>query len=312
MVGSVCIWRLVRLNNNRVLFLKVCKYGREIRTFSANSVKYKESEGDNSNLSAGLTSRLPPLLRRRRSLSPLERISGLLPQDSLSPEVMLLRDQNESESTDDTDRSETRGLKEGSRTSEDDSDTAEKPQTPGALSDAACEKEEGSCPHVPGERALAFGELLVAEYSKKGRVEFRKLLQLQSGARVMSSWGFIPHDHIVGKRAGQFLKTGRGVPILIRRPSLEDYVLLMKRGPAIAYPKVLTWLGCDVIGVLWPRGSCRSLFPPGCSHHADDDGRHRRGLCAGVRLRVRGHVSVPVQSRSLSEIYGLRFQVYCI
>lgn len=253
MVGFVCIRRLVRLNSNRVLFLKVYKYGREIRTFSANSVKYKESEGDNSNPSPGLTSRLPPLLRRRRSLSPLERISGLLPQDSLSPEVMQLRDPNESESTDDTER------QESSRTNEDDSDTAEKPSNPGSLSDAAC--EEGSCPHVPGERALAFGELLVAEYSKKGRVEFRKLLQLQSGARVMSSWGFIPHDHIVGKRAGQFLKTGRGVPLLIRRPSLEDYVLLMKRGPAIAYPKVLTWLGCDVIGLLWLRGSYTSLFP---------------------------------------------------
>lgn len=237
MAGLAFMRRLVRINNNRVLFVKLHKYRRELRTFSANFVKLKETEGDNTNLSPEMNSRWTLLSRRRRPLSPLERISDLLPQDALSPEVMQLRGQNKTEATDETELSETRFIQEHSGTTENDSDTFEEPNPPGAHSYAAFE-EEGSCPSVPGERLLAFGELLVAEYSKKGRVQFKKLFQLQSGARVMSSWGFIQHDHIVGRHSGQFLQTGRGVSILIRRPSLEDYVLLMKRGPAIAYPKV--------------------------------------------------------------------------
>lgn len=44
---------------------------------------------------------------------------------------------------------------------------------------------------------------------------------------------------------------------------------------------------------------------PGCSYYADDDGYHRGRLCFGVRLGVRGHVSVPVQSRSAPIILSL-------
>lgn len=238
---AACMQRLIRINSNRVLFSKVHKCRRELRT-SANPVKLKEIEGDSHNLSPELNSRWTALSRRRRPLSPLERVSGFLPQDALSPEVMQLRDQSK---TDHTELLETRFIPENCGTTEDDSDTLEEPSPPRAHSYAAL-KEEGSCPPVPGERLLAFGELLVAEYSKKGRVEFKKLFQLQSGARLMSSWGFIQHDSIVGQRSGQFLKTGRGVSILIRRPSLEDYVLLMKRGPAIAYPKVHDMVGCGI------------------------------------------------------------------
>lgn len=244
MAGLVCVRPLVRINSNRVLFLKAHKCRREIRTFFANSVKYKE--GDNLNLSSELTSRLNLLSRKRRSLSPLERIGGLLSQEALSPEVMQLMDLNETETTDETELSETCLIQDDSGLSEDNSDIPEEPKTPCDHSNVAL-KDEGSHPSVPGERTLAFGELLIAKYFKKGQVEFKKLFQLQPEARLMGNWGFIQHNDIVGKRACQFLKTGRGVPILINRASLEDYVLLMKRGPAIAYPKVLVSpLGCNV------------------------------------------------------------------
>lgn len=259
MAGFVCMRRLVRLNSNRALFLNVHKCKGEIRTFFANSVNYKEAEGDNSNLSPKLASRLTLLSRRRRSLSPLERISGLLPQDALSPEVMQLRDLNETDTTAETEPLETCLIQEDCGPSEDDLDTHEDPKPPGVHSDVTFREEE-SCPSVPGERLLGFGELLVAEYSKKRRVEFKKLFQLQSGARLMGNWGFIQHNDIVGKRAGQFLKTGRGVPIFIRRASLEDYVLLMRRGPAIAYPKVRMSVGYDVCCV-WEWRRQTSVFP---------------------------------------------------
>ncbi|CAL9686202.1 unnamed protein product [Knipowitschia caucasica] len=92
-------------------------------------------------------------------------------------------------------------------------------------------------PCLKGETRLKFGEFLVAEYRKKGQVEFKKMFMLHLGMRLQSSWGVIPHEEIAGMSAGSFLNTNRGVSILIRRASLEDYVLFMRRGPAISYPK---------------------------------------------------------------------------
>ena len=204
-----------------------------MRTFSTGSVKCNEKEGDGSDSSAPstkLSSRQELLSRRRRPLSPLERISGMLPQDTLSPEVMQLREQNPAE---DTSIQVSVTQEESGRETESHhaSDTAAETQLNGAL-------QEDSSLTLPGETLLTFGELLVAEYRKKGRVEFRKMFQLQAGVRLQSSWGVILHEDIAGQPAGRFLKTSRGVSILIRRASLEDYVLFMKRGPAIAYPKV--------------------------------------------------------------------------
>lgn len=318
--GLVFVHRLVRISTssqrhlcNRDILVKLHKCRREIRAFSTASVKCNESEGDKSGsspLGIELTSRQTPLSRRRRPLSPLERISGLLTQDALSPEVMQLMEQNQQGPAEEPDvqvsvthcTPEESGPKADDSESHRASDTAEEPNTSGAQQNGAFH-EEKSWPTLPGESLLAFGEMLVAEYRKKRRVEFRKMFQLQSGTRLQSSWGVILHDDIVGQPAGRFLKTGRGVPILIRRASLDDYVLLMKRGPAITYPKVQDFFLCysvkeyGSVVLLTDIVYFLSLFP-GCSHYADDDGCHRGGLRVGVRLGVRGHVSVPVQSRS--------------
>ncbi|CAB1334848.1 unnamed protein product [Coregonus sp. 'balchen'] len=89
---------------------------------------------------------------------------------------------------------------------------------------------------LPGEHLLTFGKLLLAEYRKKGRVEFRKMFQLQDGHRLQSSWGTIGHSDIAGLPAGDFIRTIHGTLILIHRPNLEEYLLYMKRGLAITYP----------------------------------------------------------------------------
>lgn len=117
---------------------------------------------------------------------------------------------------------------------------------------------------LPGEHLLTFGELLLAEYRKKGRVEFRKMFQLQDGQRLQSSWGTIGHSDIVGRHAGDFIRTIHGTPILIRRPNLEEYVLYMKRGPAIAYPKVLYVANAPV----WHWKRQNFFFPR--IHHATE------------------------------------------
>lgn len=220
---STCSQRLIC---NRDILAKLHKCRREVRTFSTGSVTWNQNEGDDPE-SSSLTSRQALLSRRRRPLSPLERISGLLPQDALSPEVMQLREQNQQDVQVPVTHCtpEESGLGESPKKDDSENHHVE-PHT-----------QETSAT-LPGESLLAFGEQLVAEYRRKGRVQFRKMFQLQAGTRLQSSWGTILHDDIAGQPAGQFLKTGRGVPILIRRASLEDYVLFMKRGPAIAYPKV--------------------------------------------------------------------------
>nr|XP_046269538.1 tRNA (adenine(58)-N(1))-methyltransferase, mitochondrial [Scatophagus argus] len=251
LAGLLFIHRLVRISTSgqrhvrdRDILAQVCKCRRDIRTFSTGSVKCKENEGDESGaspLSTKQTISKALLSRRRRPLSPLERISGLLPQDALSPEVMQLREQNQQDPAERTNiqvpvthcTPEERGHKVMSE--KGDSENHEEPGTSGALLSGACHEEKGLVSDtLPGESLLVFGEFLVAEYHKK---RFRKMFQLQREARLQSSWGVILHDDIAGQPAGRLLKTSRGVSILVRRASLEDYVLFMKRGPAIAYPK---------------------------------------------------------------------------
>lgn len=241
MAGLQCVHRLVRVitySQRQIRHRDTLTKGRwKIRAFSTGSVKCNEKEKEDPEsfpLSAKLTNR-QTLHRSRRHLSPLERISSLLPPEDLSPEVMQLREQIQQEAGEDAgNQASATGCTQDNRGGD------EKPKNCDSdhplTSDSAVESVTSAT--LPGESLLAFGEQLVAEYRKKGRVEYRKMFQLQPGARLQSSWGIILHDNIAGQPAGRFLQTGKGVPILIRRASLEDYVLFMKRGPAIAYPKV--------------------------------------------------------------------------
>ncbi|KAK7152985.1 hypothetical protein R3I93_011028 [Phoxinus phoxinus] len=160
-------------------------------------------------------SRITSLSGKRRPLSPLERVSQLLPEDSLSQEVLELRDTRNNAVEHDT-RSLWKEREEA----------REEPQS--FASHHVC---------VPGERQICFGETLLAEFSRKRRLEFRKMFQLKDGMKLHSNWGFIAHADMEGRPAGIIIRTSMGIPILIRRPSLDEFALFMKRGPAIAYPK---------------------------------------------------------------------------
>lgn len=230
-------------NGHKCIPVKMIKI-RDTRTFSATCVKYKENEGDNSDsvsLNAKLTSSKQSFLsRRRQPLSPLERISRLLPQETLSPEVLQLREQNQSDDHIHVPATLSTPEEDGHQvaTDEEDPESHSVLDAAEALNTLSLHLEEKPVSHVlPGESVLAFGDLLIAEYRKK-RVEFKKMFQLETEGCLQSSWGIIPHKVIAGQPAGRFLKTSRGVPLFIRRASLEDYVLYMKRGPTIAYPKV--------------------------------------------------------------------------
>ncbi|NXY46243.1 TR61B protein, partial [Ceuthmochares aereus] len=85
--------------------------------------------------------------------------------------------------------------------------------------------------------AFRAGELALAEVQRKRNTTLKLLCRLTVGSVLTSPGGLLPHHEIIGQVPGQVLVTSAGVRLLLRRPSLEEYVLLMPRGPTIAYPK---------------------------------------------------------------------------
>ncbi|CAL8271608.1 unnamed protein product [Merluccius merluccius] len=218
----------------------------EGRSFSVSHNKMEEDDDDSRNAAQRAS------LGRRRPLSPLERLSRLLPQGSLGPEVDQLRDPDQQRIEDSNPPDAPVANPNDAQNDPCDPETRVQDvptppeETPrlsdgGTIADAVpdADDETPSSPLLPRETPVRFGELLIAEYRKKGRdrVEFRKMFPLQEGARLNSCWGTVNHDDIAGRPAGRYVRTTHWAPLLIRRPSLEDYVLCMRRAPAIAYPK---------------------------------------------------------------------------
>lgn len=175
-----------------------------------------DEDGSGALVSSGPT--LPPYSRRAsrfrgRPLSPLERVSQMLPQESLSEEVWELGGNKPREEKELT-----------TTQTPEDLDVHEEPE------DAVIRTQEG-------ESVMGFGEVLLAEYRRKRRLDFQKMFQLKNGCKLGSNVGSVAHNAIQGCHAGTVLRTSLGLPMLIRRPTLEEFTLFMKRGPAITYPK---------------------------------------------------------------------------
>ena len=89
-------------------------------------------------------------------------------------------------------------------------------------------------PFQPGEPLLLIDD--------KGR-EF--LLHLEPGRTFQFHMGSIEHDEIIGGSDGSWLVTSGGATMLAVRPRLADFILKMKRGAQVVYPKdigpILVW-----------------------------------------------------------------------
>lgn len=81
-------------------------------------------------------------------------------------------------------------------------------------------------PFGPGERALLID-------SKQRRY----LVTLESGKQFHSHMGTLEHDALIGELEGVRLQATKGGRLLAVRPTLSDFVLKMKRGAQVVYPK---------------------------------------------------------------------------
>nr|XP_057947029.1 tRNA (adenine(58)-N(1))-methyltransferase, mitochondrial isoform X2 [Doryrhamphus excisus] len=237
--GHLILHRLTRIVSStpghyrhKDIFRNLNSSRLDVQRFSTGCLNSNQDARHNSDPS--LLNTKQSLLCKKRSLSALERVSSLLPQDALSPEVMQLREQIQPPEEDAYMQKE-----------QSHADALSTLSTQAQITDLDARDElllkefdsNSQGPTLPQETTLAYGELLIAEYRKNRDVGFRKMFQLQTGGRLQSSWGIVLHDYVAGQPAGHFQRTSRQVPLYIRRASLDDYVLNMKRGPAICYPK---------------------------------------------------------------------------
>lgn len=65
------------------------------------------------------------------------------------------------------------------------------------------------------------------------------LLKLEKGRTFQYHQGTIPHNELIGATDGSWVKASTGVDLLLIRPRLADFILRMKRGAQVVYPKDL-------------------------------------------------------------------------
>lgn len=65
----------------------------------------------------------------------------------------------------------------------------------------------------------------------------RYLITLGTGKQWHSHSGVLDHDALIGQPEGVTVPTTGGAKVLAFRPTLEDFVLKMKRGAQVVYPK---------------------------------------------------------------------------
>lgn len=83
-------------------------------------------------------------------------------------------------------------------------------------------------PFREGEPALLFDD--------RGR---RYLLHLRAEGTFQYHFGSLPHAQLIGSPEGEVHRSSGGAPLTALRPRLGDYILKMRRGPQVVYPKDL-------------------------------------------------------------------------
>ena len=86
---------------------------------------------------------------------------------------------------------------------------------------------------APRDRAFREGETALL-IDGKGR---RFLVLLHPSRRFQFHLGVVPHTDIIGREEGTLLRSSSGAALRALRPRLADFILKMKRGAQVVYPK---------------------------------------------------------------------------
>jgi tRNA (adenine57-N1/adenine58-N1)-methyltransferase len=132
------------------------------------------------------------------------------------------------------------------------------------------------------------------------------LLALDAGKQFNSDRGVIPHNDIIGLGDGSTVESSKGARTLVLRPRLADYVLRMKRGAAVMYPKdysaMITWAdvtpGDRVLEAGTGSGAmtlalCRAVGPSGevvTVERREDHQIHAKRLIEGFAGELPGNL----------------------
>lgn len=65
----------------------------------------------------------------------------------------------------------------------------------------------------------------------------RFMITLQTGGEFHSHNGFLKHDELIGSPEGSVVRSSQNSIFYVFRPTLSDFVLKMKRGAQVVYPK---------------------------------------------------------------------------
>ncbi len=138
-------------------------------------------------------------------------------------------------------------------------------------------------PFAPGEACIL--------YDARGR---EHLITLEQGRAFQFDKGSVAHDDLIGAPEGLTIRSTNGSPVVAMRPRLAEYVLNMKRGAAVVYPKdigpILMWgdigPGMTVLEAGTGSGAlamalARAVGPTGrvvTVERRDDHARHARRL----------------------------------
>lgn len=130
----------------------------------------------------------------------------------------------------------------------------------------------------------------------------RYLIELAAGTTFQFDRGSVAHDSLIGVDEGSTIRSSTNAPLVAVRPGYADYVLSMKRGAAVMYPKdtaaMITWAdvgpGMTVVEAGTGSGSltmaaARAVGPSGSVisvERRDDHSRHAQRLVRALGDRV--------------------------
>lgn len=84
-------------------------------------------------------------------------------------------------------------------------------------------------------RPILDGEQVLMIDSKRRR----HLVTLKAGGEFHTHAGFVKHDAVIGLDDGSTVRSTKGAPYRVLRPTLAEFVLEMPRGAQVIYPKDL-------------------------------------------------------------------------